>query len=123
MWDCEREMERIFHIVERGTWALADSAGEYRPESLQSEGFVHFSFADQVEATANLRYADAVNLCVIEIDPERVGAPVVVEDSYSTGTAFPHVYAPIPTAAAVAIHDLTRSAEGTHRFTPPDAPG
>lgn len=111
-------MRPLFHIVERGTWALAESAGEYRPESLQSEGFVHFSYADQVAATANRFYADAVNLCVVEFDPERIGAPVVVEDSHGTGEEFPHVYAPIPASAAVAIHDLPKGEDGQYSFTP-----
>jgi uncharacterized protein (DUF952 family) len=111
-------MDRLFHIVERGTWALAESAGEYRPESLQSEGFVHFSFADQVNDTAQRHYADAVNLCVVEIDPDRLGLPVVVEDSYEVGASFPHVYGPIPTTAAIAIHDLPRDSDGTFAFNP-----
>jgi uncharacterized protein (DUF952 family) len=113
-------MDHIFHIVERGTWALAESAGEYRPESLQSEGFVHFSYANQVGATANRFYADAVNLCVVEFDPAKLTAPVVVEDSHGTGEQFPHVYAAIPAAAAVAIHDLPRGADGQYTFAAPE---
>jgi uncharacterized protein (DUF952 family) len=116
-------VQRIFHIVERGTWALAQAAGEYRPESLQSEGFVHFSFADQVEPTANLLFADAVNVCVVEFDPQRLGAPVVVEDTADRGEAFPHVYAPIPAEAAVAVHDLPRDADGRYHFAAPDGAG
>jgi uncharacterized protein (DUF952 family) len=111
-------MDRLFHIVERGIWALAESAGEYRPESLQSEGFVHFSFAGQVNDTAQRHYADAVNLCVVEIDPGRLAVPVVIEDSHGAGAAFPHVYAAIPTDAAVAVHDLPRDADGAFAFNP-----
>ena len=109
-------MDHLFHIVERGTWALAESAGTYRPESLQSEGFVHFSFGGQVEATANERFADAVNLCVVEFDPDRLDSPVVLEDSYGTGHEFPHVYAPIPVTAAVAVHDLDKGPDGRYHF-------
>jgi uncharacterized protein (DUF952 family) len=111
-------MQPVFHIVERGAWALAESAGEYRPESLLTEGFVHFSFADQVADTANLLFADAVNLCVVEFDPERLGLPVIVEDSYGSGTGFPHVYGPIPPAAAVAVYDIDKDADGRYRFSP-----
>ncbi|MDT4891989.1 MAG: hypothetical protein QOE97_1024 [Pseudonocardiales bacterium] len=111
-------MQRIFHIVERGAWALAESAGEYRPDSLLTDGFVHFSFADQVADTANLLFADAVNICVVEFDPERSGLTVVLEDSYGSGTQFPHVYGPIPTSAAVAVYDLDKDADGRYRFSP-----
>ena len=109
-------VDHLFHIVERGTWALAESAGEYRPESLQAEGFVHFSFAGQVAATANRYYLDAVNLCVVEFDPDKLGAPVVVEDSNGTGEEFPHLYAPVPASAAVAIHDLPKGTDGRYLF-------
>ena len=109
-------MDHVFHIVERGTWALAESAGEYRPESLQAEGFVHFSRANQVAATANRYYLDAVNLCVVEFDPDKLGAPVVLEAGAGTGEEFPHVYAPIPASAAVAIHDLPKGDDGRYTF-------
>ena len=99
-------VDHLFHIVERGTWALAESAGEYRPESLQAEGFVHFSFAGQVAATANRYYLDA----------DKLGAPVVVEDSNGTGEEFPHLYAPVPASAAVAIHDLPKGTDGRYLF-------
>ena len=108
-------MDHLFHIVDRGTWALAESAGEYRPESLQSEGFVHFSYAAQVNDTAQRYYADAVNLCVVEIDPERLELPVVLEDG-GAGIEFPHVYGPIPPSAAVAVHDLPRREDGSFDF-------
>lgn len=109
---------RIFHIVAPDVWAAALAAGEYRPGSLVAEGFVHFSFAEQVAATANLRYRDQPDLVVVEFDPARVGAEIKVEDSYGAGTEFPHVYGPVPTEAAVHIHPLARAADGSWIFTP-----
>jgi uncharacterized protein (DUF952 family) len=90
---------RLFHIVDRHVWAAAVERGEYRPASLETEGFVHFSFAHQVHATADRYYRNVPNLFVVEIDPADV--QVKVENG------FPHVYGPIPTAAAVATHALT----------------
>jgi uncharacterized protein (DUF952 family) len=110
--------EALFHIVDRSVWARAAAAGEYRPPSLAEEGFVHFSFAGQVAATANARYRHADDLCVVEIDPSRVPHDVRVEDSYGSGTEFPHVYGPIPVAAAVAVHELRRDARGEYVFSP-----
>lgn len=109
-------MTRLFHIVDRAGWDAAVSAGVYRPESLATEGFVHFSFAGQVGAVANARYRDRDDLVVVEIDAS--GLEVVVEDSYRSGTEFPHVYAPIPTALAVAVHPLRRLPDGDYAFSP-----
>jgi uncharacterized protein (DUF952 family) len=97
---------RLFHIVAPDVWNRAEAAGEYRPPSLAEEGFVHFSFADQVEGVANTRYADLPALQVVEfeIDDDRV----VIEDSYGSGTAYPHVYAAVDPAWAVGVHPLHR---------------
>jgi uncharacterized protein (DUF952 family)/lysophospholipase L1-like esterase len=96
----------LFHIVTPAAWAEAAATGEYRPASLADEGFVHFSFAHQVAATLNLRFADAGDLVVIEVDAGAVPTEIVVEDSYGSGTAFPHVYGPVPREAAVAVHPV-----------------
>jgi uncharacterized protein (DUF952 family) len=113
---------RLFHLVAPDVWAAAVLADAYRPTSLAAEGFVHFSFAEQVTGTANLLYREIPDLIVVEIDTARVGAPLVVEDSYGGGTEFPHVYGPVPPAALVAIHPLRRAADGSWApFTPGDA--
>lgn len=109
-------MEHIFHIVRRADWRAARAAGTYRAESLNAEGFIHCSFADQVAGVANARYADVDGLCVLEVDPARLDSRVVVEDSYASGTAFPHIYGPIPVDAVVAVHDLNRDVDGDYRF-------
>jgi uncharacterized protein (DUF952 family)/lysophospholipase L1-like esterase len=102
----------LFHIVAPTDWP---TAGTYRPPSLATEGFVHLSFADQVEAAANRHYPDAEDLIVVELDPTALEAEVRVEDSYGSGTAYPHVYGPVPVAAAVAVHPLSRAADGGWR--------
>jgi uncharacterized protein (DUF952 family) len=104
----------LFHIVAPADWP---AAGDYRPASLAEEGFVHLSFLDQVDGVLNDRFRDAAELVVVELDPTVLAAEVRVEDSYGTGIAFPHVYGPIPTAAAVAEHPLSRAADGAWRFS------
>jgi uncharacterized protein (DUF952 family) len=110
---------RLFHIIDPRVWAESVQAGEYRPPSLRTEGFVHFSFPEQVAGTANLLYRDEPDLVVVEIESDRVGVDVVVEDTVGGGgPEFPHLYAAIPTAAAVAIHPLHRDAQGDWVFSP-----
>ena len=109
----------LFHLVQPAEWAAAVGRGTYRPASLNTEGFVHFSFADQVAGSANRHYADAVELVVVEVDADRLDAQLRVEDSYGSGTAFPHLYGPVPVSAAVAVHPLHRDAGGVWVFTTP----
>jgi uncharacterized protein (DUF952 family) len=100
----------IFHLVEPEIWDAATGLGEYRAESLYGEGFVHCSFRNQIEASANKWFRLVAELVAVELNPALIGAPVVVEDSYHSGTEFPHIYGPIPTAAAVEVHELSRDA-------------
>ena len=100
----------LFHIALPEDWSAARTAGSYttstRGVSLAEEGYIHCSFARQVVATAARFYADVDDVLVLRIDPARLGAPVVVEDLFDTGEAFPHVYGPIPVGAVVEVRRL-----------------
>jgi uncharacterized protein (DUF952 family)/lysophospholipase L1-like esterase len=106
----------VFHIVAPADWP---TSGAYRPPSLDDEGFVHLSFADQVAGSANRHYPDADALLAVELDPSALAAEVRVEDSYGGGVAFPHAYGPVPVSAAVALHPLDRDADGCWSFAIP----
>lgn len=99
----------VYHLVAPRDWP---AAGSYRPDSLDSEGFVHLSFADQLEATADRHYPDVSDLVAVELDAARLDAAIEVEDSYGSGTAYPHCYGPLPTAAATAVYPMRRTSAG-----------
>lgn len=105
----------LFHIVAAPVWQAAVDTGSYAPPSLAAEGFVHLSYAGQVERVANARYRDVDDLVVIELDPTLLAALVRDEDSDATGELFPHLYAAVPTRAATAVHRLARDEHGDHR--------
>jgi len=108
---------RIFHIVAPSEWAAAGQRGSYSPAAYAADGFVHFSFADQVARVANARYRDAPELVVVEVESDDVPAPLRIEDTYGAGERFPHVYGAVPTSAAVAVHPLERDAFGEWAFS------
>ncbi len=104
-----RPVAPLYHLCPPGAWP---AKGDYRPASLADEGFVHLSFADQVLGSANRHFAQAANLVCVELDPAAFDTVVRVEDSFGSGTAFPHAYGPIPASAAVGRRALTRDAHG-----------
>jgi uncharacterized protein (DUF952 family)/lysophospholipase L1-like esterase len=104
-----RPVASLFHLCAPGEWP---SSGTYRPASLAAEGFVHLSFRDQVEASAAKHFAAAPELVAVEVDTAACDAPMRVEDSYGSGTAFPHAYGAIPASAATSITELRRDADG-----------
>src|SRR5882757_7939531 len=107
----------VFHIVPTAEWATAVAAGTYAPASLSAEGFIHFSYAGQVEGTANRYYRDRDGLQVIEVDLTGVPDEVKLEPSPSTGELFPHLYGPLPTGYALAVHLLHRNDAGDYVFS------
>jgi glutathione S-transferase len=107
-------MKLLYHVVPPSIWDRAGD-GPYRAASLQTEGFIHCSYENQVARVANLFYADQAALLALCIDPGRLTHPVRDED-VGTGERFPHVYGPIEREAVVAVSPLQRDAEGRWFF-------
>lgn len=65
------------------------------------DGFIHLSTAEQLEGTIARHYADAAELIVLTVD---LGAVTELRWEPSRGGArFPHLYAPLPRDAVVAV--------------------
>ncbi len=103
----------IFHISTAAEWAVALETGELIEPSLESEGFIHFSFADQIAATAGRHYPGRTDLVLLRTDPTKLEQPIVIEDSYNSGQAYPHLYGPLPTAAVTDVIEFPLGADGT----------
>lgn len=99
----------VFHIALPADVAAVGADGTYatstRGRSLEEEGFIHCSFAHQVEATLATFYADVDDVVVLRIDPTALGDLLVVEDLYGTGEPFPHLYGPLPMSAVIGTED------------------
>jgi glutathione S-transferase len=107
-------MRRIYHLVLRASWEK-DTPSSYRPISLETEGFIHCSNADQVAGAANRFYANAADLLVLHIDPALLTSPLR-DEAASNGELFPHIYGPIGPTAIVAIEILRRGPDGAWVF-------
>lgn len=89
----------IFHIVEKRIWKERENSGEYTPESLEHEGFIHCSTGHQINDTANRIFEGRRHLLLIIIDATRVIADVKYEEDPDRGEAYPHIYGPLNTDA------------------------
>jgi uncharacterized protein (DUF952 family) len=107
----------LLHIATKAEWNAAGA--DYAPAAFAVEGFVHCSFAHQVVATASRYYLGRDDVLLLEIDENRLMAPLVVEPSPSTGEDFPHIYGRINRDAVVAEHEFRPHADGT--FSLPEA--
>jgi uncharacterized protein (DUF952 family) len=113
----------IFHITERPLWDAARGVGRYdwstRGATLAEVGFIHCSFREQLEKVAGFLYADFTDeLVVLEIDSDRIGAPIRVENLDGGDELFPHIYGPLDVDAVVDVLRLRRDS-GRWRLTDP----
>ena len=107
-------MRLIYHLVPRDLWER--TRGEYRPDSLDAEGFIHCSNPRQVAWAANSFHAGQSDLLVLAIDTTRLTSPLRDEPGGASGQLFPHVHGPINPEAVVAVRPLRRDAEGRWAF-------
>ena len=103
--------EPIFHLALASDWEAARAAGEYAVSTLgrtlEQEGFIHASGADQWAGVRARFYAGVTEpLVLLVIDPDLLTAEVRVEQVAGTDETFPHVYGPINLGAVVEARPL-----------------
>ncbi len=108
----------ILHIALADEWDAARALGQYRADSLATEGFIHCSTAAQVLIPANERFHGRTDLLLLVIDPARLAAELVYEDCYETGQAFPHLYGPLNLDAVLRAMPFPPSADGSFVLPP-----
>ena len=84
--------EFLYHIVSQTEWNKALDEGVYSPESLDSEGFIHFSTRDQVLSTAQRYYAGRTDLLLLKVDSNTSLPEVKFENTVGGTELFPHMY-------------------------------
>lgn len=103
-------MRWLYHLLPADT-AVPDP---YAPPSLSREGFVHASFRDAVLESARLYFPPGQALTVLQIDPRRLRAPLVLCDT--PRGPMPHVHGPIPADAIAARLPLSALASAPDRL-------
>lgn len=114
----------IYHITSRPAWSEARERGDYRAESLETEGFIHCSTDSQVLHVAEKFYLGQSGLLLLVIEPTLLvsdlkweppsgGAP---PPGVPEGDLFPHVYGPINLDAVVQVFDLEANPDGKYTF-------
>jgi glutathione S-transferase len=92
---------RLYHLAVSDEWLDAVTHGApYRRStlgrSLEYEGFIHCSFANQVQRIADAVFRGRDDVVLLTIDPSRVEADIRVEAVDGAEECFPHIYGPLP---------------------------
>ncbi|CAN7269324.1 DUF952 domain-containing protein [Rhizobium sp. LjRoot98] len=106
----------IYKIVPATLWQDAHESGEFKGAPIDlTDGYIHFSAADQVKQTAALYFAGQDGLLLVAVDGEKLGDKLVYEASRG-GALFPHLFATLPLDAVIWEKPLLLDANGTHVF-------
>ncbi len=103
---------RIFHIAQVADWEAAQASGAYTVStlgrSLEEEGFIHASRADQVRGTYDAFYAGrGLDLVLLTIDTDLLDIPW--QEDPVGDTTFPHLYGPIAPAAVTEVRPIAEA--------------
>ena len=114
----------IYHLALREEWEEAVTSGsDYRRStlgaSLDEVGFIHCSFAGQVQRIADLVYRGRTDVLLLVIDPTLVGVEVRVENLEGGEDGFPHLYGPLPVDAVVRVEPVGVGRDGKLDVGPP----
>jgi uncharacterized protein (DUF952 family) len=109
----------FLHLTTKQAWEDALKVGTYslstKGKTLEEVGFIHGSFADQVEEVAGFVFAGSTEeLVVLHLNIGKLeshGIVVRVEEA-SNGKSYPHIYGAIPCELVDRVSEAHMNAEG-----------
>lgn len=107
----------IFHITTREAWKEYQTNGNYEPESLESDGFIHFTTGDMLEETANRLFPEQDRILLLVIDVSTLGENIKYEKDEETGNRYPHLYGPLSTNAVIDKIDVSAEKDGSFNIS------
>ncbi len=93
----------LFHITTRAAWQHAVATGDYRPASLERDGFIHLSTETLWPRTRERFFAATPELLLLVIDPVRVDN---LRWEPADDDSFPHLYQALAIGAVVEVREL-----------------
>jgi uncharacterized protein (DUF952 family) len=99
-------MPEILHVTPRGAWERAVAEGEYRGDTLETEGFIHCCLPGQLAGVISRYFHGLTGLVVLRIRPERLTSPLRWESPPGSTETFPHLYGPLNLGAVVEVIPL-----------------
>lgn len=106
----------IYHMCREDEWRAAEADGLYHGSSQdRSDGFLHFSTAEQIVDSAAKHRAGQQGLLLIAVEVERLGDALKWEESRG-GVLFPHLHGTLPADAVVSAVPLNLGPDGKHIF-------
>ncbi len=97
--------EFIYHVISQEEWENTVGMELYSPPSLQNEGFIHFSFKEQIPGVIERFYSHQVGLLVLKVAVNKIKSRLKFE-MVSTAGLFPHLYGQLNTDSIVGVYPI-----------------
>ena len=109
----------IYTLVRAADWHAAEQSGAYHGSADdRRDGFLHFSTAAQLRASAAKPRAGIPDLLMVEVATVALGAALKWEPASggSRPGLFPHLYGALPLSAVAQVVPLPLGEDGLHQF-------
>lgn len=108
----EQRSQLIYKIVSRHAWEEACKGGAFEGSAADvHDKFIHLSAPHQLAGTAAKHFRGQAGLLLAAFDSAALGPALKWEPSRG-GDLFPHLYAPLPTAASLWTKPLALGDDG-----------
>lgn len=112
----EKANELIFKILRTDEWKAFQKSGVFTGSPVDlSDGFIHFSFRNQVEETARRHFADESELHLVACNGDSFSDKLKLEPSRG-GDLFPHLYGQLRISDVVAEQLIQKDNSGQFHF-------
>ena len=109
----------IYTMVRAADWRAAEQAGAYHGSADdRRDGFLHFSNAAQLRASAAKHRAGERDLLLVEVAAATLGDALRWEPAAGSKRPglFPHLYGALPVGSVARVVALPLGADGLHVF-------
>ena len=108
----------IYKVATRAQWQAAEATGVFEGAPVDlADGYIHFSTAAQLAGTLAKHFAGQRDLLLVAVEADALGPALRWEVSRG-GDHFPHLYAPLPVAAAVRVTEIALGPDGRFDLEP-----
>jgi uncharacterized protein (DUF952 family) len=105
----------IFKIFRAGEWRTLYEQGETTGAPIDvTDGYIHFSTAEQIEETAAKHFTGEDGLMVLALDPRRLDT--IKWEPSRGGALFPHLYRNLRLGDVLWARPVLLGPDGTHIF-------
>ena len=108
--------QTVYKIVDAAIWREAEAAGRFEGAGIDlTDGYIHFSTADQARETAARHYRGRDGLMRVAVDGaalDREAGEAFRYEPSRGGALFPHLYAALPMACVSWARPLPLGADG-----------